>query len=258
MTSAHDILGLGTRGSIGAGAKSSLPMDLRSIRVDAIEPDPEQPRRTFDDDALDELADSIRRSGLLQPIRVRQDLTRPGRYVIIAGERRWRASQRVPLTEIPAIVVAQRGRDDLVRVEQVSENLHRQDVNAVEEGQCYRTLLEVWGCSQAELARRLSKSPAHISRVLAVLELDEETQLQIMRGDLAYADALAARERERARETAGPRARRRRATPADKRRGVTVETKAAGTLRVKRGYTLEQLVDELRQVLEHERRADAA
>jgi ParB family chromosome partitioning protein len=258
MSSVHDILGLGSRGSIGAGnAPATTGMDLRSIRVDAISPDPDQPRRTIDDASIDELADSIRRSGLLQPIRVRQDLTRPGRYMIIAGERRWRACERAGMVEMPAIVVAQRGRDDRVRIEQVVENLHREGVNAVEEANCYRTLLEVWACSQAELARRLSKSAAHVCRLLAVLQLDEEEQARIVRGELGYMDALKARERQQSRDGATPRTgRRRRAAPTDKRRSVNVEVRA-GSVRVKRGYTLEQLVEELRAMLDQERAAAA-
>ena len=256
MSSAHDLLGLGSRGSIGSGnAPAATGMDLRSIRVDAISPDPDQPRRTIDEESIDELADSIGRVGLLQPIRVRADLTRPGRYMIIAGERRWRACGRAGMVEMPAIVVAQRGRDDRVRVEQVVENLHREGVNAVEEAHCYRTLLEAWACSQAELARKLSKSTAHVSRLLAVLQLDEEEQARIVRGEIGYMDALKARERQQSREASGTRTRRRRATPTDKRRGVTVETRAAGTVRVKRGYTLEQLVEELRAMLDQERAA---
>jgi ParB family chromosome partitioning protein len=264
MSSVQDILGLGNRGAVGVGgaggSKPPAAMDLRSIRVDAIEPDPEQPRRTIDERTIDELAESIRRDGLLQPIRVRQDLTRPGRYVVIAGERRWRATQRAGLAEIPAIVVSQRGRDDRVRVEQVVENLHREEINAVEEGQCYRTLLDVWGCSQAELARRLSKSAAHVCRVLAVLELDDETKLRIVRGEVSYADAIAAHAKRQEQEAnAGrSRTRRRRAAPTDKRRGVTVETRAAGVVRVKRGYTLEQLVEELRGMIDQERGTAAA
>jgi ParB family chromosome partitioning protein len=228
-------------------------MDVRSIRVDTIEPDPEQPRKTFDDAKIEELAASLREHGLLQPIRIRQDPMRAGRYFIIAGERRWRAAKKVPLVEIDAVVVQQRQRDDRTRVEQVVENLQREEVNAVEEGQCYRTLLEVWGCSQAELARKVAKSPAHISRMIAVLDLSEETRSRIVAGELNYADALRQREREKI-AAAGVKPTRTRRPP-EVPRGTMLTP--FGTVKLKRGAKLEDLVAHLTNEI-NKRRKEAA
>jgi ParB/RepB/Spo0J family partition protein len=221
-------------------------MDFRSLRVDAIYPDPDQPRRTFDESKIDELAASIRMDGLLQPIRVRPHPNRQDAFLIIAGERRWRAAQRVPLTEMTAIVVQQRHSEERVRAEQAVENLQREDMNAVEEAVCYRALMTAWNVSQAELARRLSKSTAHVSRVLAVLELDESTRQRIVRGEVSYVDAL--QERAQNQQAAERRGRattsRRRSLP----RG-TVST-PFGTVKLKRGARLEQLVAHLRSMVE--------
>jgi len=250
------IVGRGLTVSQGEQKTQVSGMDLQSIRVDMISPDPEQPRRTFDNAKLDELAGSLREHGLLQPIRVRPDPAVFGRFVIVAGERRWRAAQRVPMAEIAAVVVAQRSRDNRTKVEQVIENLQREDVNAVEEGTSYRVLLESLGCSQAELARRLSKSTAHVSKMLAVAELDEETKRKIVTGELTYGDALRERDRQAAAaegktSTSSPRIRRRSSVP----RG-TIPT-PFGTVKLKRGKTLAELVEYLRTMVNQEKR-DAA
>lgn len=263
MSYARDLMSLGHRGDPGAGASrpgsTVSSMDLRSIPVGMIDPDPGQPRKTFDDAKLDELAGSLREHGLLQPIRVRPNADAPGRYFLVAGERRWRAAQRVPMAEIDAIVVAQRTGDDRTKIEQVIENLQREDMTAIEEGESYRVLLDSFGCSQAELARRLSKSTSHVSRMLAVAELDEETRRKIVAGDLNYLDAL--RERDRLAEAAAAaegkpasssrRPRRRPAVP----RG-TIPT-PFGTVKLKRGKTLAELVEYLRTMVDQQRR-DAA
>jgi len=261
MTSARDIMGLGIRNSSPlTGAGGVAGMDLRSIRVDMISPDEGQPRRTFDETKLEELAGSLREHGLLQPIRVRPDATRPGRFVIVAGERRWRAAQRAGMVEIAAVVVAQRQRDDKVVIEQIIENLQREDVNAVEEGQSYRALIAALGCSQADLARRLSKSTSHVSRLLAVAELDDSTKAKIVSGELNYLDALRERDRlaaaaaaaaEGKTSSAPARSRRRAAVP----RG-TIPT-PFGTVKLKRGKTLAELVEYLRTMVDQDKR-DAA
>jgi ParB/RepB/Spo0J family partition protein len=210
----------------------SPQLEVRSIPVSQIDADPEQPRRTFDDETLRELGESIRDHGLLQPIRVRAAGT-SGRYIVVAGERRLRASRLVGLATINAIVASDRLDIDAIRVEQAIENLHRDNLSPREEAEQFARLIAAWGCSQAELARRLRKGTATISRALSLLEPPPERESRPKRG-------------------------RKKPVAADKRRAATYDTRAGGTVRVKRGYTLEQLVDELRQVLEHERRADAA
>jgi ParB/RepB/Spo0J family partition protein len=253
---------MNTRDTSGLAPRNAPPvtgavvgMDLRSILVDLISPDPDQPRKTFDEQKLDELAGSLREHGLLQPIRVRVDVLRPGRFLIVAGERRWRAAQRAGMLKIAAIVVEHRERDGRVVIEQAIENLQREDMTAVEEGQSYRTLLDALGCSQAELARRMSKSTSHISRMLAVVELDDATKTKIVSGELNYLDALRDRDRVAAAaaktSSSSPRPRRRPSVP----RG-TIPT-PFGTVKLKRGKKLDELVEYLRTLVDQERR-DAA
>ena len=204
--------------------------NVQSLAVADIEGDPEQPRRLFDEEQLRELGESIQAHGQLQPIRVRP-VGVSGRYLIVAGERRYRACKLVGIERIEAIVLSDRVDVDVVRTEQAVENLQRADLTPREEAECFARLMAAWGCSQAELARRLRKGTATVSRALALLSPPEDKP--------------------------APRQRRRKVAPTDKRRAATYETKAAGIVRVKRGYSLEQLVDELRQVLEDERRAAA-
>lgn len=252
--SARDLVGLSMRsGAPTPHGKAEPAIDVRTVRVDMVDPDPEQPRRTFDDEKLAELGDSLRRDGLLYPIRVRTEFTRPGRFVIVDGERRWRASKMAGLETIAVIVSTERSADQKTKVEQVVANLHREDVNAVEEGDSYRVLLDAWGCSQAELARRLSKSNAHVSKMLSVAELDEETRTKIVRGEITYADALRERDRRAAAaQKTAPQPRRR--NQAGKRGEVVTPF---GTVKLKRGKTLAELVEHLRGMLDQERR-DAA
>ncbi len=137
------------------------------IPVTAISPNPRQPRRTFDEDALDELAESIKQVGLLQPVVVRA--TGPGRYELVMGERRWRASQRAGLTEIGAIV-KQTQDDDLLR-DALIENLHRQQLDPLEEAAAYQQLLDDFGATHEQLAQKIGRSRPHISNTLRLLNL---------------------------------------------------------------------------------------
>lgn len=205
--------------------------NVQSLLVAEIEGDPEQPRRHFDEKQLRELGESIQAHGQLQPIRVRS-VGVSGRYLIVAGERRYRACKLVGIERIDAIVLSDRVDADVVRTEQAVENLQRADLTPREEAECFARLMEAWGCSQAELARRLRKGTATISRALALLSPPEDKPKQQRR--------------------------RRRVAKQDKRRAAEYQTTAGGVVRVKRGYSLEQLVDELRQVLEEEQRAAAS
>lgn len=232
MTNARDVLGpQWAADRMAARLQTGPRVNIQSLPVANIEGDPEQPRKHFDEAALRELGESLRDHKQLQPIRVRPAGT-AGRYIVVAGERRLRASKLVGLEYIDAIVLSDRVDVDTVRVEQAIENLQREQLSPLEEAEHYARLLTAWGCSQAELARKLRKGAATISRALALLSPAEDKP--------------------------APKRQRRRVAGGDKRRAATYETKAAGTVRVKRGYSLEQLVDELRQALEAERLADAA
>jgi ParB family chromosome partitioning protein len=157
------------------------------VAVTAITPNPRQPRRTFDEDALDELADSIRQVGLLQPVVVRA--VGVGRYELVMGERRWRAAQRAGLTEIGAIV-KQTQDDDLLR-DALIENLHRQQLDPLEEAAAYQQLLDDFGATHEELARKIGRSRPHISNTLRLLNLPPAVQKRVAAGVLSAGHARA-------------------------------------------------------------------
>jgi ParB family chromosome partitioning protein len=157
------------------------------IPVTSISPNPRQPRRTFDEEALEELADSIREVGLLQPVVVRA--AGGGQYELIMGERRWRASQRAGLVEIAAIV-----RDtpdtDLLR-DALIENLHRQQLDPLEEAAAYQQLLDDFGATHEQLAQRIGRSRPHISNTLRLLNLPPAVQKRVAAGVLSAGHARA-------------------------------------------------------------------
>ena len=157
------------------------------VAVTAITPNPRQPRRTFDEDALDELAESIKQVGLLQPVVVRA--IGPGRYELVMGERRWRAVQRAGLTEIGAIV-KQTQDDDLLR-DALIENLHRQQLDPLEEAAAYQQLLDDFGATHEELARKVGRSRPHISNTLRLLNLPLGVQKRVAAGVLSAGHARA-------------------------------------------------------------------
>ena len=157
------------------------------VAVTAITPNPRQPRRTFDEDALDELAESIKQVGLLQPVVVRA--VGLGRYELVMGERRWRAAQRAGLTEIGAIV-KQTQDDDLLR-DALIENLHRQQLDPLEEAAAYQQLLDDFGATHEELARKIGRSRPHISNTLRLLNLPAAVQKRVAAGVLSAGHARA-------------------------------------------------------------------
>lgn len=157
------------------------------IAVDTIAANPRQPRQTFDEDALAELAASIREVGLLQPIVVRQ-LTRDS-YELIMGERRWRASQQAGLAQIPAIV-RDTADTDLLR-DALIENLHREQLNPLDEAAAYRQLLDDFGATHEELASRIGRSRPHISNTLRLLQLPPGVQRRVAAGVLSAGHARA-------------------------------------------------------------------
>jgi ParB/RepB/Spo0J family partition protein len=157
------------------------------IPVTAITPNPRQPRRSFDEEALDELAESIRQVGLLQPVVVRATGIR--RYELVMGERRWRAAQRAGLTEIGAIV-KQTQDDDLLR-DALIENLHRQQLDPLEEAAAYQQLLDDFGATHEELARKIGRSRPHISNTLRLLNLPPAVQKRVAAGVLSAGHARA-------------------------------------------------------------------
>jgi ParB family transcriptional regulator, chromosome partitioning protein len=154
------------------------------IPVDTIAPNPRQPRTVFDEDALDELVHSIKEIGLLQPVVVRRS---GDGFELIAGERRLRASQRAGLTRIPAIV-RDTGDDDLLR-DALLENLHRAQLNPLEEAAAYQQLLDDFGCTQDELATRIGRSRPQVSNTLRLLKLPPAVARRVAAGVLSAGHA---------------------------------------------------------------------
>jgi ParB family transcriptional regulator, chromosome partitioning protein len=157
------------------------------IPVTAISPNPRQPRQIFDEDALTELADSIRVVGLLQPVVVRK--VGSGRYQIVMGERRWRACQLAELDLVPAIV-RETSDSDLLR-DALIENLHRQQLNALEEAAAYQQLLDDFEATHEELARRIGRSRPHITNTIRLLNLPPGVQRRVAAGVLSAGHARA-------------------------------------------------------------------
>ena len=148
---------------------SSIGSGLASLPVSAIEPLPGQPRRRFDEAALEELAASIAQRGVIQPIIVRP--LGGGRYQLVAGERRWRAAQKARLHEIPALVRELDEREVMALA--LIENLQREDLNPVEEGRAYAQLADSQGMSQAQIATLVDKSRSHVANLQRLLQLPE-------------------------------------------------------------------------------------
>lgn len=161
---------------------NSLDSDVQSgistLRISMVEPKADQPRKFFDSEALSQLADSIAANGVLQPILVRE--TFGGRYQIIAGERRWRASKLAGLSEIPAIILE---ADDL-KVAQIAliENLQRENLNAYEEAQAYKALSDEYSLTQEEISLKIGKSRSAVANSLRLLDLPDEIS-QLLRED---------------------------------------------------------------------------
>jgi ParB family transcriptional regulator, chromosome partitioning protein len=197
------------RGGLGRGLGALIPTApedeavtgarFEELPLDAIEPNPRQPREVFDADALAELVTSVREVGVLQPVVVRE--TAPGRYQLIMGERRWRACREAGVETIPAIV--RETPDDALLRDALLENLHRQQLNPLEEAAAYEQLLAEFGVTHEELAGRLGRSRSHVSNTLRLLGLPPGVQRRVAAGVLSagHARALLALEDDAARES---------------------------------------------------------
>ncbi len=160
---------------------------LAMLAVADIEPHPDQPRRHFDDTALDELAASIAQRGVIQPIIVRPN--GQGRYQLVAGERRWRAAQRAQLHEIPALIRKLGDREVMALA--LIENLQREDLNPIEEARAYHRLAEDEGMTQADIARMVDKSRSHVANFQRLLSLPDEVISLVENGSLSMGHARA-------------------------------------------------------------------
>lgn len=159
------------------------------IAIEKIFPNPDQPRRIFTQDQLEELAESIRAKGVIQPLIVRPRPNHEGHYEIVAGERRWRAAQLAQLHELPVVI---REFDDIEVLEiAIIENIQREDLNPIEEGAGYKQLMERFGHTQEKLASALGKSRSHIANLVRLLQLPDDVQAELRKGTLSAGHARA-------------------------------------------------------------------
>jgi ParB family chromosome partitioning protein len=182
-------LGRGLSALIPDAPSSQDGAALRTLPIEALEPGPFQPRGGMDKASLGELADSIREHGVLQPILARAKPGEDGRYQIIGGERRWRAAQAAQLHEVP-VLVRDLGDREAMAVGLV-ENLQRQDLNAIEEAEGYRRLLDEFGLTQDALGQAVGKSRSHVANTLRLLTLPDTVRDLVANGVLTAGHARA-------------------------------------------------------------------
>jgi ParB family chromosome partitioning protein len=174
-------------GYADSGLRQVAGAYFEEVPVGSITPNPRQPRRTFDEEALEELAASITEVGLLQPVVVRK--VEDGNYELVMGERRWRASQRAGLEYIPAIV-RETPDTDMLR-DALLENLHRQQLDPLEEAAAYQQLLDDFGATHEQLAQKVGRSRPHISNTLRLLNLPPAVQKRVAAGVISAGHARA-------------------------------------------------------------------
>ena len=167
----------------------SKPEAVTSLRLQVIQPRKDQPRKDFDIASLQVLADSIREHGVIQPILVRERMEEPGRYEIVAGERRYRAAEMAGLDEVPVVVMS--GDDLEVAKVSLIENVQRKDLNPVEEALAYQALIDRFGLTQEQVATQAGKNRSTITNMLRLLELPEEVLALLRDGKLSMGHARA-------------------------------------------------------------------
>ena len=178
-----------TFAAVADKAPQAPGLPRKTLGIGQLTPNPDQPRQYFEPKAINELADSIRQHGLLQPILVRPVPGNPDMYEIVAGERRWRASQKAQLHEVPVII---KDLDD-AQVLQIAliENLQRQDLNAIEEARGYQRLMEEFAFSSEHVGEAVSRSRSHVSNMVRLLSLPASVQDMVTQGDLSAGHARA-------------------------------------------------------------------
>lgn len=169
------------------GTVNSSPSSISEIAIDKIHPNPTQPRHEFDETALDELSASIRNIGIIQPITLREE--QDGTYMIIAGERRWRAAQRAGLESIPAYI--RKVDDDTVMEMALIENIQREDLNAIEVALAYQQLIENYHLTHEDLSQRVGKNRTTITNFIRLLKLPAEIQLGLKEKRISQGHARA-------------------------------------------------------------------
>ena len=160
---------------------------VQTLKISEIEPKADQPRKYFDEEALNQLAESIKQHGLIQPIVVRENSG--GFYQIVAGERRWRASKLAGLTEVPVIII----EADAMKAAELAiiENIQREDLNPYEEAQAYKSLMDNYGLTQEEVASKVGKSRSAVANTMRLLDLPDEVLELVMAADISAGHARA-------------------------------------------------------------------
>ncbi len=164
-------------------------LQRKMLGIEQIEPHPDQPRQIFDEQALEDLTNSIKEHGVLQPILVRPSKVSPDTYEIVAGERRWRASQRAQLHEVPVVI---REMDDAQALQiALIENLQRHDLNPIEEAKGYQRLIDDFGHKAEDVGEVIGKSRSHVVNMVRLLQLPNSVQVMVMQGDITAGHARA-------------------------------------------------------------------
>lgn len=169
--------------------KEEIPQEKKeavTVRISEVEPNRNQPRKYFDDDKLEELSESIKTFGMLQPILVQK---RDGYYEIIAGERRWRAALKAGLKEIP-VIVRDYSNKEILELSLI-ENIQRENLNPIEEAEAYKRLMEEFGMGQEEMAKRVSKSRSAVANSLRLLKLEDRVRKMLVDGEISMGHARA-------------------------------------------------------------------
>ncbi len=188
-------MGRGLAALIGEANEEAIGLDRaqnqgqRRAPVEFLRPNPRNPRKTFADASLDELADSIREKGILQPIVVREYPGETGQFEIVAGERRWRAAQRASLHSVPIVVIEATDKESLELA--IIENVQRSDLNAIEEADGYAHLMREFGYTQADLGRIIGKSRSHVANTLRLANLPDTVKKLVADGSLTAGHARA-------------------------------------------------------------------
>ena len=195
MAERHRGLGRGLSALMGENAEAPVapdapvPAGVQRVPIESLKPNPDQPRKTFRQEDLEELTASIRDKGVLQPILVRTQPGEDGVWQIIAGERRWRASQAARLTEVPIVV---HEMDDVEVFEvAIVENVQRADLNPLEEAEAYRVLMDRFGRTQDAVAGVVGKSRSHVANMMRLLQLPERVLFYVREGKLSAGHARA-------------------------------------------------------------------
>ena len=180
-------LGKGLSALISSNTTNDLDEKIKKIAINFIKPNPSQPRKEFNSEEIDKLGESIKTHGIIQPIIVRRDPNKENQYILIAGERRLRASKNAGLKELPAIIREVTEQDNLELA--IIENIQRENLNAIEEATAFKQLANEYNLTQEEIAKKVSKSRSAITNAIRLLELPKEIQKMLQEKKISVSHA---------------------------------------------------------------------